>query len=80
MATKFKSINSAIMSEKAGQWILFQRVLILSRDEWAKCLSETQIPGYRHPVTIRKASLMTGSMRWVWALRHQARVQWMKNS
>ena len=25
----------------------------------------------RHPVTIRKASLMAGSMRRVWALRHQ---------
>ena len=27
--------------------------------------------GCRHPVTIRKASLMVGSMRRVWALRHQ---------
>ena len=27
--------------------------------------------GRRHPVTIRKASLMVGSIRWVWALRHQ---------
>jgi len=27
--------------------------------------------GRRHPVTIRKASLMAGSMRRVWALRHQ---------
>ena len=25
----------------------------------------------RQPVEIRKASLMTGSIRWVWALRHQ---------
>jgi len=28
-----------------------------------------------HPVTIHKASLMTGSMRRVWALRHQAGIQ-----
>ena len=32
--------------------------------------------GRRHPVTIRKASLMVGSMRQVWALRHQTRVQY----
>ena len=31
--------------------------------------------GRRHPVTIRKASLMAGSMRRVWALRHQTGVQ-----
>jgi len=30
----------------------------------------------RHPVTIRKASLMTGSMRRVWALRHQTAAQY----
>ena len=32
--------------------------------------------GHRHPVTIHKVSLMTGSMRWVWALRHQTRAQY----
>jgi len=32
--------------------------------------------GRRHPVTIRKASLMVGSMRRVWALRHQTRTQY----
>jgi len=26
--------------QKAGQWILFQRYLIISRDEWTKCLSD----------------------------------------
>ena len=31
--------------------------------------------GSRHPVTIRKASLMAGSMRWVWALRLQSGAQ-----
>ena len=31
--------------------------------------------GRRHPVTIRKASLMAGSMRRVWALRHQTGAQ-----
>jgi len=32
--------------------------------------------GCRHPVTIRKASLMAGSMRRVWALRHQTGAQY----
>jgi len=32
--------------------------------------------GRRHPVTIRKASLMAGSMRRVLALRHQAGAQY----
>ena len=32
--------------------------------------------GRRHPVTICKASLMAGSIRQVWALRHQAGVQY----
>jgi len=32
--------------------------------------------GRKHPVTIRKASLMVGSMRWVWALRHQTGAQY----
>ena len=32
--------------------------------------------GRRHPVTIRKASLMAGSIRWVWALRHQTGEQY----
>ena len=32
--------------------------------------------GRRHPVTIRQASLMAGSMRRVWALRHQKDVQY----
>ena len=32
--------------------------------------------GRRHPVTIRKASLMAGSMRQVWALRHQTGAQY----
>ena len=32
--------------------------------------------GRRHPVTARKASLMTRSMRRVWALRHQAGAQY----
>jgi len=32
--------------------------------------------GRRQPVTIRKASLMTGSMRRVWALRHQTGTQY----
>ena len=32
--------------------------------------------GRRHPVTIRKASLMAGSMRRVWALRHQTATQY----
>ena len=32
--------------------------------------------GRRHPVTIRKASLMAESMRWVWALRHQTGAQY----
>ena len=32
--------------------------------------------GRRHPVTIRKASLMAGSMRRVWALRHQTGAQY----
>ena len=32
--------------------------------------------GRRHPVTIRKASLMVGSMRRVWALRHQTGAQY----
>jgi len=30
----------------------------------------------RHPVTIRKALLMVGSVRWVWALRHKTGVQY----
>ena len=30
------------------------------------------VVGRKHSVTIREASLMTGSMRRVWALRHQA--------
>jgi len=30
----------------------------------------------KHPVTIRKASLMVGSMRRVWALRHQTGAQY----
>ena len=32
--------------------------------------------GRRHPVTIHKASLMVGSMRRVWALRHQTGAQY----
>ena len=32
--------------------------------------------GRRHPVTIRKASLMVGAMRRVWALRHQTGAQY----
>jgi len=32
--------------------------------------------GRRHPVTIRKASLMVGSVRRVWALRHQTGAQY----
>ena len=32
--------------------------------------------GRRHPVRVRKASLMVGSMRRVWALRHQTGVQY----
>ena len=32
--------------------------------------------GHRHPVTNRKASLMTRSMRRVWALRHQTGAQY----
>ena len=32
--------------------------------------------GCRHPVAIRKASLMAGSMRRVWALRHQTWAQY----
>ena len=32
--------------------------------------------GRRHPVTIRKASLMAGSMRRVWALRHHTGAQY----
>ena len=32
--------------------------------------------GRRHPVTIRKASLMVGSVRRVWALRHHAGAQY----
>jgi len=32
--------------------------------------------GRRHTVTIRKASLMMGSMRWVWAPRHQTGAQY----
>ena len=32
--------------------------------------------GRRHPVTIRKASLMAGSIRRVWALRHQTGAQY----
>jgi len=32
--------------------------------------------GRRHLVTIRKASLMAGSIRRVWALRHQAEAQY----
>jgi len=32
--------------------------------------------GRRHPVTFRNTSLMAGSMRWVWALRHQAGAQY----
>jgi len=32
--------------------------------------------GRRHPVTIRKASLMAGSMKWVWAMRHQTGAQY----
>ena len=32
--------------------------------------------GCRHPVTICKASLMVGSMRWVWVLRHQTAAQY----
>jgi len=32
--------------------------------------------GRRHPVTIRKASLMVGSMRRVWALRHHTGAQY----
>jgi len=32
--------------------------------------------GHRHPVTIGKASLMAGSMRQVWALRHQTGAQY----
>ena len=32
--------------------------------------------GYRHPVTLGKASLMTGLMRRVWALRNQAGAQY----
>jgi len=32
--------------------------------------------GRRHPVTIRKASLMVGSMRRAWALRHQIGAQY----
>ena len=31
--------------------------------------------GRRHPVTVRKAPSMTGSMRQVWALRHQTGAQ-----
>ena len=31
----------------------------------------SDIVGPRHPVEIRKAFLMAGSMKWVWALRHQ---------
>ena len=32
--------------------------------------------GRRHPVTIRKASLMAGSVKGVWELRHQAGAQY----
>jgi len=32
--------------------------------------------GRRHPITVRKASLLARSMRRVWALRHQAGVQY----
>jgi len=32
--------------------------------------------GRRHPVTIRKASLMVGSIRRVWILRHQTEAQY----
>jgi len=32
--------------------------------------------GRRHPVTIRKALLMAGLMRWVWALWHQTEAQY----
>jgi len=32
--------------------------------------------GRRHPDTIRKMSLMAGSLRRVWVLRHQTRVQY----
>jgi len=32
--------------------------------------------GHRHPVTIHKASLMAGSIRRVWALRHQTGAQY----
>jgi len=32
--------------------------------------------GRRHPVTIHKASLIAGSTRWVWALRHQTEAQY----
>jgi len=32
--------------------------------------------GRRHPVTIRKASLMAGSLRPLWALRHQTGAQY----
>jgi len=31
--------------------------------------------GRMHPVTIHKASLMAGSMRWIWALWHQTGAQ-----
>jgi len=32
--------------------------------------------GRKHPVLVRKASFMAGSMRWVWALRHQKGAQY----
>jgi len=32
--------------------------------------------GLRHPVTIRKASLMAGLMKWVWALRNHTVLRW----
>jgi len=32
--------------------------------------------GHRHPVTIRKASLMSGSIRRVWPLQHQTGAQY----
>jgi len=28
------------MSDKVGKWILFRRILILTRDKWPTCLSE----------------------------------------
>jgi len=36
----------------------------------------TACAGRKHPVTIRKVSLMVGSMRRVWALRHQTGAQY----